>query len=331
MDAATGRRRPSGRVIVVGSVNLDLVLRMPRLPRAGETVTGGTYALHHGGKGANQAVAAARAGATVCLVGAVGARDGDGALGALAAEEVDTSAVARLPGRYTGHAVVIVDASGENQIAVAPEANAAVTADHVRRFLDAFAVTRGDVVVLSFELADPPLLAAAGMARRAGATLVINPAPARAFDHGLLRGAVLTPNGRELMTLTAAAPPAAAGTVAGAEVAAAASALSARTAGPVIATLGERGALLADAAGAAGPTGGSGTELFPGHRVTVRDTTGAGDTLTGVLAAGLAAGSDLRPALRRAVAAAALSVTHEGARAGMPTSDEIDALLDGGG
>ncbi len=336
MDAGRGRTGPRGRVIVVGSINVDLVLRVPRLPRPGETVTGGTFARHHGGKGANQAVAAARAGAGVFAVGAVGQRDGHDSLGALAAAGVDVSAVARLPGQHTGHAAVIVDASGENQIAVAPGANAAVTADHVRRSLGALAVTRQDVIVLSFELSDGPLLAAADAARRGGAALVVNPAPARECDPGLLRGAVLTPNSRELTALAGAAagpsrPPAATGRGAapgaapavaalGAEagVAAAASGLSARTGGPVIATLGGRGALLAD---------GGRAEHFPGHRVTARDTTGAGDTLTGVLAAGLAAGSDIRSALRRAVAAAALAVTRAGARAGMPTAGEIDALL----
>jgi ribokinase len=341
MDASRGHTRPRGRVIVVGSINVDVVLRVPRLPRPGETVTGGTFARHHGGKGANQAVAAARAGAGVFLAGAVGQRDGQDSLDALAAAGVDVSAVARLPGQHTGHAAVIVDASGENQIAVAPGANAAVTADHVRRFLDALALTRYDVIVLSFELSDAPLLGAAAAARLAGAALVVNPAPARECDLGLLRGAVLTPNRHELMTLAAAAggpsqPQAGAGrgaapgavtagagaTCAEAGVAAAASELSARTGAPVIATLGGRGALLTDGARA---------EHFPGHRVTARDTTGAGDTLTGVLAAGLAAGSDIRSALRRAAAAAALAVTQAGPRAGMPTAGEIDALLATGG
>jgi ribokinase len=326
MEDGRGDNRPPGRVIVVGSINVDLVLRVPRLPGPGETVTGGTFARHHGGKGANQAVAAARAGAAVFAVGAVGGggdRDGQDSLVALAAAGVNVSAVARIRGERTGHAAVVVDASGDNQIAVAPGANAALTADHVQRFLGALAITGADVIVLSFELADAPLLAAAAAARRAGAVLVVNPAPARECDPGLLRGVVLTPNRQELLTLAAAAGAiagAAAGAAAEADLAAAASALSARTGGPVIATLGERGALLAD---------GTRTESFPGYRVAARDTTGAGDTLTGVLAAGLAEGSDTGSALRRAVAAAALAVTHVGARAGMPAAAEIDALLAG--
>jgi ribokinase len=314
MDAESGHTPPRRRVIVVGSINVDMVLHVPRLPRPGETVTGGTYARHHGGKGANQAVAAARAGADVFAVGAVGDRDGQDSLDALAAAGVDVSAVAALPGQHTGHAAVIVDASGENQIAVAPGANAAVPAGHIRRRLGALALTSEDVVVLSFELDDAPLLAGAAAGRQAGAALVVNPAPARECDWSLLHGAILTPNRHELMALAGATG--GAGTAA--DVAAAASALSARTGRPVIATLGGRGALLADGARA---------EHFPGHQVSARDTTGAGDTLTGVLAAGLAGGSDIRSALRRAVAAAALAVTQPGAREGMPTASEIDALL----
>jgi ribokinase len=354
MEDGSGHHRPRGRVIVVGSINLDLVLRVPRLPLAGETVTGGTLERHHGGKGANQAVAAARSGADGHLVGAVGEDDGQESLDALAAEGVEISTVARLHGQHTGHAVVIVDkGSGENQIAVAPGANAAVTAGHVRRSFGALRIAQRDVIVLSFELMDPPLLAAAAAARRAGATLVVNPAPARECDPGLLRGAVLTPNWRELMALSAgragsgrmalredtpgndgaqsddAQSPAESVAAAdqqgtehgGTGVAAAASALSGRTGGAVVATLGKRGALLAD---------GTTVEYFPGHLVTAHDTTGAGDTLTGVLAAGLAEGRDRRMALRRAVAAAALAVTRPGARDGMPAAGEIDALLDTG-
>jgi ribokinase len=308
MDPANGR---GGRVIVVGSVNVDLVFAVPHLPRAGETVIGGTFARHHGGKGANQAVAAARAGGAVHLAGAVGQSDGQSCIDALTSERVDTTAVARIAGVHTGHAVVIVDAAGENQIAVAPGANAAVTGDHVDTCLRALAVADQDVLVLSFELPDPPLIAAAAAARRAGATVVVNPAPARAYDPDLLRGAVITPNRHELFSLNIRGATAH-------DVAARARQVAVATGGPVVATLGADGALLAT---------GDAVERFAGHHVTVRDTTGAGDTLTGALAAGLAAGAGLREALRRAVAAAALAVTRAGAREGMPTAGEIDALL----
>lgn len=311
MEAADGG---AGRVIVVGSINLDLVLRVPRLPRAGETVTGGTLTRHHGGKGANQAVAAARAGADVHMIGAVGEDDGRAAMDALAADGVQTAAVARLRGEATGHAIVIVDDAGENQIAVAPGANAAVAPGLVGSHLSGLRITERDVVVLSFELADPPLLVAAAAAGKAGAALLVNPAPARECDPRLLRGAIITPNRHELAAMLGAA---ALGT--GADgIAHAATLLARRTAGHVIATLGPQGALLADGTTAA---------RFPGHHVTTHDTTGAGDALTGVLAAGLAAGEGLQEALRRAVAAGALAVTRVGAREGMPRTGDIDAML----
>jgi ribokinase len=296
-------------VVVVGSINLDLLVRLPRLPAPGETVLGGVLTRQHGGKGANQAVAAARAGASVYLVGAVGAADGREAVDNLAASGVDVAWVRR-SGKPTGHAVVLVaDDTGENQIAVAPGANAALSADDVDTALAALELGPDHVVVLSLELENAPLRLAADRARRAGARLVVNPAPARADCVDLLVGAVATPNERELTVLTGeGSQPAREGALA----------LSDRTGGPVVVTLGARGALLADSGLA---------ERFDAYHVKTRDTTGAGDTFTGVLAASLAAGHELRPAVRRAVAAAALAVTRDGARAGMPTAAEIDGLL----
>lgn len=294
---------------MVGSINLDLLVRLPRLPKPGETVLGGVLTRQHGGKGANQAVAAARAGAIVYLVGASGTADGRESLATLAASGVDVTWVRRsdLP---TGHAVVLVAAdTGENQIAVAPGANADVSADDVAAAVSALGIGRRDVVVLSCELATAPLRLAADRARRAGARLVVNPAPAAADSVELLVGAVATPNERELAVLTGdGSQPAREGAVA----------LSDRTGGPVVVTLGARGALLAESADVA---------HFAAPEVETHDTTGAGDTLTGVLAASLAQGYELRAAVRRGVAAAALSVTRDGARAGMPTAAEIDRLL----
>jgi ribokinase len=299
----------AGRVIVVGSINVDLVLRLPRLPGPGETVLGGTLSRRHGGKGANQAVAAARADAPAYLVGAVGSADGQDSIDELAASGVDVRWVRR-SAEPTGLAVVhVADDTGENQIAVASGANAAVSVDDVDAALSALELGPADVVVLSCELATAPLLLAADLARWTGARLVVNPAPADPDCIDLLAGAIATPNERELAVLTAdAVQPAAE----------AALELSDRTGGPVVVTLGARGALLAE----------SGLlEHFAAHEVVVRDTTGAGDTLTGVLAASLAQDYELRAAVRRAVAAAALTVAVEGARAGMPTGTEIDRLL----
>jgi ribokinase len=293
---------------VVGSINVDLVLRLPRLPAPGETVLGGALTRQHGGKGANQAVAAARAGARACLIGAVGSADGQDSVDELAASGVDVSWVRRA-GEPTGLAVVqVAEDTGENQIAVASGANAAVSADDVEAALSALELGLTDVVVLSCELPATPLRLAADVARRTGARLVVNPAPADPGCLELLAGAVATPNERELAVLTGADRP----------VGEAAVALSDRTGAPVVVTLGARGALLADSGA---------LEHVAAHQVVARDTTGAGDTLTGVLAASLAQGRELRAAVQRAVVAAALAVTREGARTGMPTAAEIDVLL----
>ena len=299
----------AGRVIVVGSINLDLLVRLPRLPVLGETVLGGVLTRQHGGKGANQAVAAARAGASVYLVGAVGTADGREAVENLAASGVDVAWVRRSD-KPTGLAVVLVaDDTGENQIAVAPGANAEVSAGEVDAALTALELGPDHVVVLSCELETAPLRLAADRARRAGARLVVNPAPARVDAVDLLVGAIATPNERELAVLTGeGGQPAREGALA----------LSERTGGPVVVTLGKRGALLAYSGR---------VDQFDAYQVRTRDTTGAGDTFTGVLAASLAAGHDLRGAVRRAVAAAALAVTRDGARAGLPTAAEIDRLL----
>lgn len=303
-----------GRVIVVGSVNVDLVMRLPALPSAGQTVLGGVLSRHDGGKGANQAVAAARAGARVHLIGSAGADDGQPGLDALAAERVDVTAVERVSGP-TGHALVLVDDStGENQIAVASGANALVSGDQITAALHALDLTPADVVVLSFELPASALRAASTAAHSSGSGLVVNPAPVLPRSRDLLSGAITTPNAGELAALT---------TAPGAtrrEPGPAAAVLARQSGAPVIVTLGADGALLACDGR---------TEHFAGYRVTVRDTTGAGDTFTGVLAASLAAGDQLRASVRRAVAASALAVTRDGARAGMPAAAAIDSLLAG--
>lgn len=302
------------RVVVVGSVNVDLVMDLPELPAAGQTVLGGALTRHEGGKGANQAVAAARAGARVHFVGAVGADDGHDSVAALQADGVDVAALRRVDAP-TGHAFVLVSDSGENQIAVASGANDLVTADQITAALNRLRLVPADVVVLSFELPAAGLRAAVAEARAAGSRVVVNPGPVRPRFDDLLDGAIATPNAGELIALTGRA-----GSTAGAddELRAAAGSLASQTRAPVVVTLGPHGALLTDRTGAL---------HVPGYRVPVVDTTGAGDTFTGVLAASLAAGMALRCSVRRAVAASALAVTRHGARTGMPSASQIDELL----
>jgi ribokinase len=290
-------------VIVVGSVNADLVVRAARLPGPGETVTGGTFARHGGGKGANQAVAAARLGARTALVAAVGEDDfGADALRGLAAEGVDVDGVARLADVATGVALIVVDQRAENQIAVASGANAALDGAFVAAALERL---EGGVVLLSLEVGDAALLAGARGARLA----VLNPAPAREVPAALLdAGPLLTPNAGEARDLTGEEDPRAA-----------ALALRERTGAPVVVTLGADGALLADGPG--DPV------RVPAPRVDAVDTTGAGDCLNGALAAELARGAALEAAVAFAVRAAALSTLRQGAREGMPTREAVDAAV----
>jgi len=283
------------RILVVGSINVDLVVAADHLPRPGETVAGGRLERSGGGKGANQAVAAVRAGAAVTLVGAVGADDfGAGALDELRAEGVDTAGVIRLEGVATGVALIVVDRAGDNQIAVASGANHALAAEHVR------AAAAGPVgppgcVLTSFELRDDAVLAGAEIARAAGCPLVVNPAPARQLSDALCRlGPIVTPNRTEAAQLTGASDPDAA-----------ARALAARTGAPVVVTLGSEGALVTDA---------TGSQHVPAPSVQAVDTTGAGDAFNGVLAAELARGAAMPAATATAVRAAARSVTRTGAR-----------------
>jgi ribokinase len=286
-------------VVVVGSVNADLVVAVERLPQAGETVTGGTFSRYGGGKGANQAVAAARLGARVRFVGAVGNDDlGDEALGQLAEEGVDVAAAARLDDVATGVAVIVVDTQAENQIAVASGANAALTGAMVEQALE---LTGSGVVLLGHEVPEEAVLAGVRAARAAGWTAILNPAPARALPDEL-DGVLLTPNADEARALAGED-----------DVEAAARALAARTGAPVLVTLGADGALLLDAD----------AERLPAPRVTPVDTTGAGDTVNGAIAAELAAGRPLREAVGFALSAAALSTLKAGAREGMPRRAEV--------
>jgi len=302
----------SGRVVVVGSVNVDLVVTVEYLPAPGETVVGGRFARHHGGKGGNQAVAAARLGVPTFLVGAVGG-DGFGAeaRAALVADGVDVEGLATNPSEATGVALIVVDEQGENSIAVAGGANAALTSVQVRAALKRLALTRDDVVLVGHEIRTGATHEALRVARIAGATTILNPAPAGGLERPTLDLAdILTPNEGELAILVGSdgAPSAGAKRLLGPD--------PGRRA--VLVSLGARGALL---------VAGRRARAIRAPRVDVVDTVGAGDALNGALAVGLAAGLDLAEAARRAVVAASLAVARAGARAGLPTGSELQAAL----
>jgi ribokinase len=315
--------------VVVGSVNIDLVAQAERLPAPGETVTGATFARHHGGKGGNQAVAAARLGVPTAFIGAVGDDDfGVDARAALAAEGIDLSGLATLDGP-TGVALILVDGRGENLISVASGANAGLTADHVTAALAALAVGADDVVLVCHEIPTPAVRAALRASRAAGATAILNPAPAAGIDRSTFGLAdVLTPNRGELAALVAEesrrvgrGP----GPAARAEVAARAlidpNSEGSGVRRAVIVTLGAAGAVVVEA-------GREAIDLPP-RTVSAVDTVGAGDAFNGALAAGLAAGFDLVDAARRATTAASLATTRAGAREGMPTAGALEAAVGG--
>jgi len=284
-------------IAVLGALNLDWVAHLPRLPRAGETVLGHSLVRHAGGKGGNQAVAAARLGAPVRFFGAVGEdADGEALVAGLAAEGIDTGAVLRVA-RPSGCALVQVADDGENSIVVLAGANELAPLPppawppELQRLL------------LQLELPLPTVMAWAAAARQAGVPVLLNAAPALALPAELLQGLdCLLVNEVEARALSE-------GDIA---------ALAALGARRVIVTLGARGALAWDE--------GRALQQLP-HDVWMIDSTGAGDTFAGALAAALWQGQPFDEALHRAGVAAALACTRRGARGGMPTALELEAAL----
>ena len=291
-------------VLVVGSANVDFTLALERLPEPGETVSEGTLLVARGGKGANQAVAARRLGAEVRLIGCVGDdASGREVRAALAEEGIGVAGIASTAQAPTGTALILVDRAGRNQIGVAPGANRALTVAHVYARGEDFAWA--EVVVASCEIPLECVAAALELARRHGATTILNPAPVpRASIERLDLVDYLTPNAGEAARLSGAA---------GEE--AAADALVARGAGTVIVTLGAAGALA---------RGRVGTHRVPGVKVDAVDTTAAGDAFNGALAVALAERRDVGSALRFANAAAALACTKRGAQPSLPTRAEVE-------
>jgi ribokinase len=320
--------------VVVGAINLDLVVPVPRLPRAGETVVGARLERHGGGKGANSAVAAARAGARVRLVGAVGAdENGARAVAELRSVGINTEGIAVLDGDVSGVALIVVDPHGENQVAVAAGANMSLTVGHVRATLASVLALAGCVLV-STEIPGAAVAVAVEMAAAAGVPCVVNPAPVIAeLAEVLKHGPVLTPNATESLDLLAVLGTGlrAAVGAGGTEVtsagqsdlvgshADAARRIAERTGAPVVVTLGGDGALVLAADGQ--------LDHVPARPTIARDTTGAGDTFNGVLATRIAAGDEFAAAVRTAMVAASLSVAAFGARSGMPKVPAIEVAL----
>ncbi|MEL6792013.1 MAG: ribokinase [Pseudomonadota bacterium] len=298
------------RIDVLGSINVDLSTTAPRLPAPGETVAGGEIAVLLGGKGANQAIAAARAGGTVAMWGAVGAQSfGVDPVAEIEAVGVEVSGIARVDGT-SGAALITVDAAGENCIVVSPGANA-----RAAEVVSPTALS-GGWLLAQLELSPDLVLSAFGEARSRGARTVLNAAPAVPVPDDLFAATdILIVNETELAAF--------AGRAVGANdpldaIEAIVRALSTAPGAATIVTLGARGALVVDADGA---------YSAPAPQVGVVDTTGAGDCFCGALVAVLAAGATLRAAATIAVSAAALSATRRGAAPSMPDRAEVDAFI----
>jgi ribokinase len=295
-------------IAVVGSINLDLVVPVPHHPVPGETVLGGALAEYPGGKGANQAVAAARLGAAVSMVGMVGAdRTGERLRAMLKREGVDVDRVLLEQGVASGRALIAVDErTGENSIIVSPGANSALASEHCAA---AGALLRDASVTLLQQ--EVPVATVEAAARLAAGTVLLNPAPSRPLSPGLLEMVdVLVPNRQELAALVGHPLP---------DLHAVADA--ARTLrGPaaVVVTLGADGALLCEEGAVL---------VVPALPVTPVDTTAAGDAFCGALACALAEGQPLHEAVRLANATAALATTRHGAQPSLPTRDEVERLL----
>ncbi len=306
-------KRPT--VVIAGSANMDIVVKTHRIPAAGETVLGGTLYQLPGGKGANQAVAAARLGARVIFIGCVGADNFGKALKAdLESEGIDCTHLKELPGIATGVALIAVDEQGQNSILVAPGANAQVSIADVEGA--AAEIQEADISVAQLEI---PVATAARLfelSKNAGVTTILNPAPFQSATElaVLLKNTdIVTPNEHEAAGILGLPP------ITADNCDSCLEALLATGPGTVIITLGSEGCISS--------CGDNTSQLHPAFKVTPADTTAAGDCFTGALAAALSRGDSLHSAIRFASAASAISVTRLGAQPSLPSLSEVTELL----
>lgn len=300
------------KIIVVGSLNMDLILRTPRIPAPGETILGSSFATAGGGKGANQAVAAARLGAQTSMVGRVGTDSyGDALLRGLQNDGVDTRFIQRDPYQPTGLALITVDDHGENSIVVVSGANWQVSTADID--LAADAIASADVLVLQLEIPLESVEYAASIAHQRQVPVILNPAPARALPASLLQHvAYLVPNESETALLSGVSVfdlPTAQNAI---------DHIHQSGVNTVIMTRGSQGAFV---------SGASGSYSVPAFQVNPVDTTAAGDAFVAGLAFGIAAKQPLKQAVRLAAAAGALATTQAGAQPSLPNADQVQALL----
>ncbi|WP_135553778.1 ribokinase [Paenibacillus cymbidii] len=301
-------------IVVIGSFMMDLVVRTKRAPGAGETIIGNSFGRFPGGKGANQAAAAARLGGRVAMIGKLGKDPfGDDFRDVLRQEGIDDTHVRTDERHATGIGSIVVEESGENRIIVVPGANLHYTVEELAE-VEAV-VQNAQVVVMQLEMDIATIESAAQMAKRHGVPLILNPAPAQPLSDELLAATtILTPNETELELLTGVKV----ATIEDAENAA--KQLLAKGVGQVVVTLAAKGALI---------VGADGSRHVPGFRVTPVDTVAAGDSFNGALAVQLTEGKSLAEAARFANAVGALTVTRQGAIPSLPHRNEVESFMKG--
>lgn len=302
------------KIIVVGSLNMDLIVRAPHLPAPGETVLGSAFTTAGGGKGANQAVAASRLGAQVTMVGRVGADSyGDALLQGLQSDGVDTRFVQCDPDQPTGLALITVDDHGENNIVVVSGANWRVSTADIERAADEIA--SADVLVLQLEIPLESVEYAARIAHHRHVPVILNPAPAQPLPTSLLQYvAYLVPNESEAALLSGTAVT---------------ELHTAQTAIERIHQLGIKTIIMTRGSQGAFVSGASGSYSVPAFHVNPVDTTAAGDAFVAGLAFGIAAKQPLRQSVRLAAAAGALATTKAGAQPSLPDASQVERLLCG--
>jgi ribokinase len=301
----------SKKIVVVGSSNVDLIIKGDKIPEPGETVLGGTFHKAAGGKGANQAVAASRAGGEVTFISCVGNEYGEESIEGFRNDGINVDYVKKDPDVATGIALIMVDENGENSIFVASGANLSLTVSDIQKARQI--IKDADVLLMQCEIPIEIVEEAAKIASSAGVITILNPAPAQPLSDELLKCVtILTPNETETELLT------------GMEVkndsdaVNAASMILAKGVEVVIITIGSKGALLATK---------DETTIISGYSVEAKDTTAAGDVFNGALAIAIAENKSLNEAIQFANAAAALSVTRMGAQPSAPKREEIEAMI----
>ena len=301
-----------GRVTVVGSFMFDLVARAPRRPKTGETLIGDSFGMFIGGKGANQAIAASRLNALVCMVGRLGDDlFGNQFLDKFSDEKINTDFVIQDKNNGTGVGMPLIDASGDNSIVIIPRANTALSAENINQGYEAIA--NSDILLLQLEVPIEASQRAAEIAKENSTIVILNPAPAREIPDTLLDLVdILTPNESETEILSGISA------TTEKEAKEAARILMDKGVETVILTLGSRGSLLLTA---------TVESFFPANQVDVVDTTAAGDAFCGALAASLANGSTIEEAVKTGNAAGALAVTKLGAEPSLPKKADLDRFL----